>query len=93
MSAPTIKKVSKNGQLVLPSAYRGSHVQIFEQDGFLRLEPLFWDDDLGVWLTKEEHDDLMGEVVWSAKKDNKGEGLPLKKLNKSFDIVKKDTDG
>ena len=76
-SAPVIKKISKNGQIALPKMYRDTYIQYREEDDKIILEPMFWDEDLGIWLTKSEYLDLKGETIWSAGKNG---GIPIEKL-------------
>ncbi len=76
---PVLKKISKNGQIVLPKMYRDTYIQYREEGDKIILEPMFWDKDLEIWLTKSEYLDLNGETVWSVK-DNKGKGVPIKNL-------------
>ena len=78
-TAPILKKISKNGQIVLPKMYRDTYIQYREEGDKIILEPMFWDSDLEIWLTKSEYLDLSGEKVWSAK-DNDGQGIAIEKL-------------
>ena len=80
-STPILKKISKNGQIVLPKLYRNTYVQYREENNKIILEPMFWDDDLETWLTKSEFLDLSGDTVWSGKKDNKGKGISIDNLS------------
>ena len=80
---PVIKKISKNGQISLPKSYRGTYIQCKKVGNGLMLEPMFWDEDLEIWLTEEEKNDLAGETIWSAKKDNKSVPLSLDKISAS----------
>ncbi len=76
---PILKKISKNGQIVLPKMYRDTYVQYREEADKIILEPMFWDEDLGTWLTKSEFEDLSGETVWSATQ-NQGKGIDIDEL-------------
>ena len=81
-SAPILKKISKNGQIVLPKIYRDTYIQYREEDDKIILEPMFWDGDLEIWLTKSEYLDISGEAMWSAKENN-GKGISIDNLGKN----------
>lgn len=81
--APVLKKVSTNGQISLPKIYRDTYVQYREENNKIILEPMFWEQDLEAWLTKEEFLDLSGDNLWSAKKDNDNQGILLNDLPKN----------
>lgn len=80
MAQPTLKKVSNNGQIGLPKIYRDTYVQYEESKDQIILKPMFWDDDCQTWLTKSEYEDLQGDILWSAQKDNENKAIELKNL-------------
>lgn len=72
---PVIRKVGNNGQVSLPPKYRGMNMVIKESKKGLLLEPLYWDEELEVFLNQKDYEEIHGEVVWSAKEDGVEEGI------------------
>ncbi len=78
MTPPTIKKVSANGQVVLPSRYKNHHVTMQETENGLSLKLLVWDEDLQIWLSPddaEQKDIMESETIWgrNTSKESFGE--------------------
>lgn len=76
---PTIKIVAKNGQISLPPKYRGLQVALTETERGIMIQPLFWDEDLGIFLHPDDHEETEGKTVW---KDQKG--INMKNLGKAL---------
>ncbi len=83
----TIKKVAKNGQVSLPPKYRGMNIVIKESKKGLFIEPLYWDEDLEVFLSPDDFNEIKGEKVWSSKEDSFSEGMSLSSLGEAIKNV------
>ncbi len=87
MITPSIKKVSSNGQVVLPREYKGQHVTIQESDGGLLVKRLVWDKDLGMWLNVHDSDHrniLDSETIWGRETSTESVADFMELLDKSI---------